>query len=109
MPTIELLERIQKSLSLVIDPETEIDVLRMRLVQNLIADEMGRIKYTFRPSSPLCPLAVPLALSIAEAIANVEGVYGQDIKVTDYIQAEQLTELLNTYINGYLSSEEKVT
>ncbi len=37
--------------------------------------------YTFRPSSQVCPLAVVLALSIRQAVAEVEGVAGQEITV----------------------------
>ena len=80
----------------VIDPETGADVLRMRLVQNIAIDNAGVITYTFRPSSPLCPIAVTLALSIAEAIRNVPGVTGQKITVVDYIQADMLNNILKS-------------
>ena len=42
-------------MSKVIDPETGIDVVRMRLVEDLEVDEAGRVRYRFRPSSPFCP------------------------------------------------------
>ncbi len=54
-----ILERLQQ----VIDPETGADVVRMRLIEDLHVDgENGKVTYKFRPSSPLCPLAVYLAL-----------------------------------------------
>jgi metal-sulfur cluster biosynthetic enzyme len=89
-----LLELISERLSTVIDPETGVDVMRMRLVEDLAVDENGVASYTFRPSSPLCPLAVPLALSIRDAIADVEGVTRQEIKVAGYVGAEELSGLL---------------
>ncbi|MBN1287608.1 MAG: DUF59 domain-containing protein [Anaerolineae bacterium] len=82
-------------LSTVIDPETGADVVRMRLVENLAVNSDGQVSYTFRPSSPLCPLAVFLAQGIRQAVAEVEGVRGQTITVEGYIQAEQLTAMLN--------------
>ena len=66
----------------------------MRLVENLTVDDEGLVRYTFRPSSPLCPLAVTLALQIKQAVARVPGVTGQEISVKGYIGAESLSELL---------------
>jgi len=89
-----LRKAILTHLSTVIDPETGADVVRMRLVEDLEVDEGGVVRYKFRPSSPLCPLAVPLALSIREAVAEVDGVTGQEIKVVGYIKAEELNAML---------------
>jgi metal-sulfur cluster biosynthetic enzyme len=51
----------------VIDPETSADVIRMQWVENISM----KISYTFRPSSPLCPIAVPLALNLLQAVRDV--------------------------------------
>jgi len=85
---------ILKRLSQVIDPETSVDVVRMRLIEDLAVDGNGRVAYRFRPSSPLCPIAVPLSLAIKLAIDEVEGVTAQDLEVVGYLQAEELTILL---------------
>ncbi len=91
-----LRERILMRLAEVIDPETGADVLRMRLVEDLVVDEeTGKVSYRFRPSSPLCPLAHSLAIDIKHAVASVEGVTEQQITVTDYINADGLTKLIN--------------
>ncbi|MGA9193165.1 MAG: iron-sulfur cluster assembly protein [Anaerolineales bacterium] len=91
----KLMEKIQERLNTVIDPETGADVLRMRLVEDLVADDKGRVFYTFRPSSPLCPIAVSLAKQIQLAVADVPGVSRQIIKVTGYVASEELTQLIN--------------
>jgi metal-sulfur cluster biosynthetic enzyme len=78
----------------VIDPETGVDVVRMRLIEDLTVDEMGKVRYRFRPSSPLCPLAVTLALQIREAVAQVEGVTEQEVEVVGYVGARVLNALL---------------
>ena len=89
-----LREAILKRLSTVIDPETGVDVVRMRLIEDLTVDEYGRVAYKFRPSSPLCPIAIPLSLIIQQAVAEVAGVKEQDIEIVSYIQAEELTAWL---------------
>ena len=82
-------------LSQVIDPETGADVVRMRLIENLEATAAGRVSYTFRPSSPLCPIAVYLVQQIKKAVAEVPGVIDQQINVVGYVAADELTRLIN--------------
>ena len=50
--------------------------------------------YKFRPSSPFCPLAVHLALSMRDAVAGVPGVTEQEIEVLGYVGADELNALL---------------
>ena len=90
-----LRQAINARLSTVKDPETGVDVVRMRLIEDLIVDEDGNVRYTFRPSSPLCPIAVFLVMNIKTAIAQVSGVNQQNITVAGYVQADELTELIN--------------
>ena len=100
MESVELEKAVIKKLKAVIDPETGADVIRMRLVQNIHIDASGKITYTFRPSSPFCPIAVTLALKIIQAIKEVPGVSGQSITVIDYVQADLLNEILQTVLKG---------
>lgn len=90
-----LRESIITRLREVIDPETRADVVRMRLIDNLMVDSEGCVSYIFRPSSPLCPLAVFLATQIKQAVAEVPGVTTQKIRVEGYVGAEALTQLIN--------------
>lgn len=92
---MELEQAIIQELQEVIDPETGVDVIRMRLIEELhVDDESGRISLKLRPSSPLCPLAVHLALSIRAAVAGVPGVTEQEIEVVGYVGADEINALL---------------
>jgi metal-sulfur cluster biosynthetic enzyme len=91
----DLQAAIVERLKTVIDPETGADVMRMRLVQELAVDTDGRVRYTFQPSSPFCPIAVFLVQQIKQAVAAVPGVTAQQIKVAGYVAAEELTKLIN--------------
>ncbi len=90
----QLREVILQRLAKVVDPETGVDVVRMRLIEDLTVDEAGRVSYKFRPSSFLCPLAVPLSLAIQRAVAEVEGITDQNMEIVGYIQADELTALI---------------
>jgi len=98
--SIELKHRVTERLKEVIDPETGVDVVRMRLIEDLEVDgESGHVRYKFRPSSPLCPLAVHLSLAIHQAVAEVPGVTGQEIEVVGYIGAEELNAMLTEQVS----------
>jgi metal-sulfur cluster biosynthetic enzyme len=92
--TYQLRLAILKRLMDVIDPETGVDVVRMRLIEDLTVDEGGQVSYKFRPSSFLCPIAVPLSIAIQQAVSEVEGVTAQNMEIVGYIQAEELTTLV---------------
>jgi len=100
----EIQESVMKRLATVIDPETNVDVVSMGLVPKLAVDANGLVRYTFRPSSPICPIAVFLALNIIHAIFEVDGVGSQDIMVTDYMQADALNQLLKEEIQRLVLS-----
>ena len=91
----QLQSAILEKLATVVDPETGADVIRMKLVDDLVVEPGGRVTYTFRPSSPLCPIAVFLAVQIKKAVAEVVGVTAQHITVKDYIESEALTKQIN--------------
>jgi metal-sulfur cluster biosynthetic enzyme len=91
----ELENTIIERLKTVVDPETNTDVVRMRLVENLWADALGKVRYTFRPSSYVCPIAVMLAVNIKKAVAEVPGVTSQEIAIEGYLMAEDLEKLIN--------------
>jgi metal-sulfur cluster biosynthetic enzyme len=90
-----LQEAIIDRLREVIDPETNADVIRMRLIKDLVVHPEGLVSYTFQPSSPLCPIAVFLTTQIKQAVAEVPGVTAQEIKIEGYIAEEELTRLIN--------------
>jgi metal-sulfur cluster biosynthetic enzyme len=92
---MDLEQAIVEQLRRVIDPETGADVVRMRLIEELQVDrETGHVSYRFRPSSPFCPLAAHLALSVRDAVAGVPGVTEQKIEVVGYVGTERLNALL---------------
>lgn len=93
-----LLPDVIQKLSTVVDPETGVDVVHMRLVKVSEISAEGVVSTVFRPSSPLCPIAVPLALAVIKAISEVPGVTAQRMTVVDYIQAGQLNEILKSIL-----------
>jgi metal-sulfur cluster biosynthetic enzyme len=94
----DLRNRIVARLGQIIDPETGVDVIRMRLIEDLQIQKNGFVSYKFRPSSPLCPLAVSLSVQIKQAVAEVKGITGQEITVVGYVGADDLNQLLREQV-----------
>ncbi len=94
----ELLNEVKSRLSTVIDPETGVDVMRMKLVRDLSMDDGKKLSYVFRPSSPLCPIAIPLVLDIIHAVREIQEIKAQRVRVEDYLQADELNEMLRSLL-----------
>ena len=92
----EIYQNVINALKNVIDPEAGVNIVRMRLVLDLKIHQDGTAEYIFRPSSPLCPIALTLILEIIEAVKSVEGVTNQKVTVVDYTGADELNAILST-------------
>jgi metal-sulfur cluster biosynthetic enzyme len=97
----KLKQAVLDRLSQVIDPETNVDVVRMGLIEDLHVSDDGRVAYRFRPSSALCPIAIPLSQEIQKAVAEVENVTGQDFEIVGYLQSEDLNKLLKEFMKQF--------
>jgi metal-sulfur cluster biosynthetic enzyme len=93
---MDVLEQIKERLTQVIDPETNMDVVRMKLVRDLKVKERGEVELTFRPSSVICPLGFQLAIAIKEAVQAVQGVRNVRVEVEHFVHAEQLKQILES-------------
>ena len=87
----KVIERLRK----VKDPETTLDVVSMGLIRDLTVTTQGEVSFTFRPSSPICPLVFSLAFKVQEAVKGIEEVKGLEMVVIDHRMAEELNLLLN--------------
>ena len=91
---MQLRENVIQRLKEVIDPETLVDVIRMGLIKNLDVTEDGSVSLEFRPSSSVCPLALPLALNIQNALKTLSEI--KDLRVT--VRDHQMAYEVNRYL-----------
>jgi metal-sulfur cluster biosynthetic enzyme len=89
-----LKDNIEQALKGVIDPGTKLDIMRMKLVRDLSVDQDGTVSLTFRPSSPVCPMAFKLGYDIQKAVQETEGVREVEVKVAGYDRADELMQVL---------------
>jgi len=74
-------EKIMKALEKVIDPETGIDVVTMRMIKSIAVKE-GNVKIKFTPTSPFCPMVGYLVENIKKAAETVKGIKKVEVEVT---------------------------
>ena len=92
---MDLFKKVKESLSQVINPETGMDVIRMKLVRNLKVHKDGKVELTFRPYSMFCPIGFRQGIRIKKAVKSVPGINGVQVNVEDHIHAERLEKLLS--------------
>jgi len=94
---VQLRERIIQRLKGIIDPETLVDVISMGLIKNLDVTKDGNVSLEFQPSSSVCPLALPLALDIQNALKSLSEIKELNVTITDHRMADE--------VNRYLKEE----
>ncbi|MBN1534079.1 MAG: DUF59 domain-containing protein [Spirochaetes bacterium] len=92
---MELKDLVLKRLAGVVDPGTNSDVMAMGLVRNLAVNSRGEVSLEFCPSSSECPLVIPLAFRIREAVEGTEGVTAATVTVTGHRMAAEVTAMVN--------------
>ncbi len=91
---------IEEHLAGIVDPGAGLDVLRMGLVRDIAISEAGDVSFTFRPSSPVCPMAFSLAPAIKEAIESVPGVRKVLVRIENFNRARELEEIMSEENGG---------
>ncbi len=105
---MSLKSKVIEALMTVIDPELRQDVVKLQIVRDIEVDEKtGRVSLTFRPTTYFCPIGIQLALMVKQALKKVEGVKEIDIKVVDFVWANQAMEYLKALDEKEVSEEEK--
>ena len=89
-----LREKIIQTLKGIIDPGTTLDVVSMGLIKNLNVTEVGEIFLEFQPTSNVCPLALPLALDIKNALKKLPGVKDLSVTFIDHQKADETNKYL---------------
>jgi len=75
----ELEKKVLEALKTVIDPEIGISLVDMGLIKEITADDNGNVHIKMTLTTPGCPLANLLLMSVEDAARSVEGV--KNVKV----------------------------
>jgi metal-sulfur cluster biosynthetic enzyme len=98
-------EKVKEKVNAIIDPETGLSFQEMRLIKELKEKEPGVVRIVFRPSSPICPIALKLAYDIKDVAMKVEGVN----KAVVYCRDHLMQETINSIINAPVTTSTAIT
>lgn len=93
---VDTMETVRQVLGQIIDPETGLNIMRMDLIQDLTVDDAGRLTLTFRPSSPVCPMAYSLGNEIKKKLGGLQDITSINIRVENFRDADRLEKLLQS-------------
>ena len=92
----ELESKVLAEIEKIVDPETELAIGEMKMIQLVKETKPGVVQIDFTPSSPVCPIAVKLAIEIRDRAENVEGVE----KAIVYVRGHMMEQEINKKVNG---------
>jgi metal-sulfur cluster biosynthetic enzyme len=92
----ELEEKVRQTVSALVDSETGMALGEMKLIRQLKEEDPGTIKIQFKPSNPLCPIALKLALEIKKAALKIEGVNQALVYCQGHINEEMINRTANS-------------
>ena len=91
---MSLEDKVIQKLKDVIDPGTLTDIISMGLIKNLSVSGDGNVSLDFRPSSPVCPLALTLALDIKKSLKTLNEIKDLNVTIIDHQMADEVNRYL---------------
>lgn len=90
-------QAIIKELNKVVDPEVNIPITDMELVDEITIEKSGDVSITFHFTTPYCPpvFAYKIALDIRHLVSKLEGVKKVNVFLKDHYLAEKINNELN--------------
>lgn len=92
----QLVESVQKRLGDLVDPETGLTFSEMRLIKKVTEAEPGVMRVEFSPTSPICPIALKLAIEIKKAALEIENVRNALVYCRGHVMEESINDWVNS-------------
>ena len=89
----DLKEIVTESLKKVVDPVIHMDVVTGKMIEDIEADGKS-VRLKFRPTSPICPIALKLAVDIKNNLKSLNIFDNIEVEVIDHILASKLNNTL---------------
>jgi len=91
----KLESKVLAEIEKIVDLETELTIGEMKMIRLVKETEPGVIRVDFTPTSPVCPMAVKLAIEIRAKAENIEGVERAVVYVRGHIMEQEINKRVN--------------
>lgn len=90
-------QAVIKELNKVVDPEVNVPITDMELVDDITIEKSGDVSVTFHFTTPYCPpvFAYKIALDIKNLVAKIDGVKNVRVFLKDHYLSEKINGELN--------------
>jgi len=92
----KLESKVLAEIEKIVDFETELTIGEMKMIRLVQETEPGVIRVDFTPTSPVCPMAVKLAIEIRDKAENIEGVEKAVVYVRGHIMEQEINKKVNS-------------
>ncbi len=92
----KLESKVLAEIEKIVDFETELTIGEMKMIRLVQETEPGVIRVDFTPTSPVCPMAVKLAIEIRDKAENIEGVEKAVVNVRGHIMEQEINKKVNS-------------
>lgn len=91
-----------KSIEDVVDPEVQVGIVEMNLVDEVDISSENDVKIKFHLTTPFCPaqFAYAIALQIKDRVSALPGVKKVVVEVRDHFLAKEINDAVNGGDNG---------
>ncbi|MBS7615234.1 DUF59 domain-containing protein [Candidatus Bathyarchaeota archaeon] len=91
----DLEDKVLNEIGKIIDLETGLALSEMKMIRLVKETERGVVRIDFTPTSPVCPMAIKIAVEIKNKAENVEGVKKALVFVRGHIMENEINERIN--------------
>jgi len=92
---MSLTNKVLAEIEKIVDFETGLTLSQMKMIRSVKETEPGIVRIEFSPSSPVCPMAVRVAMEVRSKAENIEGVK----KALVYCRGHMIEEKINRMVN----------
>lgn len=89
----EQVQKVREALQKVIDPELGRNIVEIGMVENIEVKERS-VSVTLIPTSPFCPIIIPIAVHAKRAIGELKLFENIDIVVKGHMMEGQVNKML---------------
>ncbi len=80
-------EQVLHALATIVDPDLGRDVVSLGMIKDLRISDAGQVAFTFELTTPACPVRERFQTMAREALMQLEGVTGVDVRMTANVRS----------------------
>jgi len=98
MVTLE--EEVRNRVEQIVDPMTGLTFGEMKMIKEVKEERRGMVRISFKPTNPICPIALKFAADIRDEALKVKGIEEALVCCLDHVMKEEINRIVNKVANA---------